>query len=238
MKDRFAEFGQCMADGLTIRAAAKRMGIATTTAFRWRHRFLSEAVNHQARNLSGLVEADETYLRESCKGSRNLGRPSRKRGGASIKPSKGKAAKAKQVVVLVMKARGSAHVSDRVMDSLGKEEAIEACRTTLASDALLCSDGTGVYKKVEQELGIKVEAMATAYSGRTRAGPAGVVYHIQGVNNYHERMKTWINSRMRGVSTKHLPNYLAWMRMQEWFKDEIKPEHFIFSGLGRQVINT
>ena len=39
------------------------------------------------------------------------------------------------------------------------------------------------------------------------------MYHIQSVNNYHERMKTWINSRMRGVATKNLPNYLAWMRM-------------------------
>ena len=140
--------------------------------------------------------------------------------------------------MLVMKARGSAHVSDRVMSTFGKGEAMSAAKATLAPDALLCTDGTGVYKAVESELGIKVEAMATAYAGRTRAGPGGVVYHIQGVNNYHERMKTWINSRMRGVSTKYLPNYLAWMRMQEWFKDEIKPEHFIVTGLGRQIINT
>jgi|GEM_PF-2355923 len=136
-----------------------------------------------------------------------------------------------------MKARCSAHVSDRVMASLGKDEALNAVKSTLAPDALLCVDGAGVYKKVESELGIKVEAMATVYAGRTRDGPGGVVYHIQGVNNYHERMKTWINCRMRGVSTKYLPHYLAWMRMQEWFKDEIKQEHYIVTGLGRQIIN-
>jgi hypothetical protein len=57
------------------------------------------------------------------------------------------------------------------------------------------------------------------------------------VNNYHERFKTWVNRQLRGVSTKHLPNYLAWMRLWEWFKEGIKPEHFVVSGLGRQLIN-
>ena len=35
-----------------------------------------------------------------------------------------------------------------------------------------------------------------------------------------------------------VPNDLAWMGMQEWFKDEIKPEHFVVTGLCRQIINT
>ena len=59
--------------------------------------------------------------------------------------------------MLVMKARGSAHVSDRVMSTFGKGEAMSAAKATLAPDALLCTDGTGVYKAVESELGIKVE---------------------------------------------------------------------------------
>jgi hypothetical protein len=42
---------------------------------------------------------------------------------------------------------------------------------------------------------------------------------------------------MRGVATKYLDNYLGWMRMGEWFKDGAKPELFIVSGLGRQIIN-
>jgi len=47
-----------------------------------------------------------------------------------------------------------------------------------------------------------------------------------------------VNRQLRGVSTKHLPNYLAWMRLWEWFKEGIKPEHFVVSGLGKQLINT
>jgi hypothetical protein len=51
------------------------------------------------------------------------------------------------------------------------------------------------------------------------------------------RFKAWVNRQFRGVSTKHLPNYLAWMRLWEWFKEGVKPEHVVVSGLGKQLIN-
>jgi hypothetical protein len=37
------------------------------------------------------------------------------------------------------------------------------------------------------------------------------VYHIQNVNNYHSRLKRWID-RFNGVATKYLQHYLAWFR--------------------------
>jgi hypothetical protein len=39
------------------------------------------------------------------------------------------------------------------------------------------------------------------------------VFHIQGVNNYHQRLKGWIQ-RFHGVATEYLPHYLGWFR---WF---------------------
>jgi transposase-like protein len=49
-----------MAAGMTLRDAAAELGIALCTAFRWRHRFLECAQTHQGRELSGLLEADES----------------------------------------------------------------------------------------------------------------------------------------------------------------------------------
>ncbi len=40
------------------------------------------------------------------------------------------------------------------------------------------------------------------------------------------------------VGINNLPNYLAWMRVAEWYRGDLKPEHFVISGLGRQLINT
>lgn len=40
------------------------------------------------------------------------------------------------------------------------------------------------------------------------------LYHIQNVNNYHRRLKGWIQ-RFNGVVTKYLNNYLAWFQVLE-----------------------
>lgn len=40
-----------------------------------------------------------------------------------------------------------------------------------------------------------------------------------------------------GLSTKHLPRYLAWMRLMTWGKDGASSHDILTSALGRQVIN-
>ena len=57
-----------------------RCGIAPSTAFRRRHRFL-DASRQDPETLRGIVEADETYLLRSRKGERSMVRPPRRRGG-------------------------------------------------------------------------------------------------------------------------------------------------------------
>ena len=143
------------------------------------------------------------------------------------------------VPVLVLHMRGQPYVADRVLSttSLTKADALDALREWASPDALLCVDGSGAFRTVEKDLGIKVEALAVAYDGRTRTGAEGV-FHVQTVNNYHERLKSWIDRVLRGVATKNLPLYLAWMRIREWFKDAVTPEHYLLTALNRQVINT
>ena len=43
-KDLWLTFAECLADGDTVAVAAKRCGIALSTAFRWRHRVLASIV--------------------------------------------------------------------------------------------------------------------------------------------------------------------------------------------------
>ena len=68
-KEVWLTFGDCLADGDTVKASAKRCGVAVSTAFRWRHRFL-EAIKTSAEKLRGIVEADETFVLASRKGDR------------------------------------------------------------------------------------------------------------------------------------------------------------------------
>lgn len=229
-KERFFQQGECLAKGLSIRAAAGEMGVAVSTAFRMRHRFLQEVVKHQPKHVAGILEADETYLRQSQKGSRHLARPPHKRGGAAIM----KGPKRDLVPVLVGRLRGQPHVVDRVLTSMSVPQAAAALRDAVGPDTLLCTDGSGAFRGAAKVLGVTAKSIPVSYGPRVVDG----VYHVQTVNSYHERLQTWLCRGLRGVSTKYLPNYLAWMRVSEWYRDGLKPEHFVISGLGRQLINS
>ncbi len=246
-KNRSLEIADCLARNLTIKQMAAEMGIARSTAFRLRHRFLSEAVNHQPAGLAGLVEMDETFFRESQKGSRKLesivepgkARPPRHHGG---KPKKDMTEatprpdpkRSELVPVLVARLRGQPHIGDRVLPAMNKTQVKNAISDWLGAEALLCTDGSGTLRQAAAELKVPAKHVAVSYEGRVKEG----VYHVQSVNRYHQALKLWINHDRRGVATKYLPNYLAWMRMREWFKDDLRPERFIESALGRKIINT
>lgn len=241
-KERFFHQGECLAQGLSVRAAAKELGVANSTAFRLRHRFLAGVVAHQPVHVEGLLEADETYFRESQKGCRNLLRPegskvprlARHHGGFPEKGPKGAGSHKDMVPVLIGRLRGQQHVADRVLTAMTAIQATDALRAWVGPDTLLCTDGSGSLRKAARNLGVTSKSIAVAYDGRVSDEGC----HVQSVNSYHQRLKAWINGDLRGVSTCYLPNYLAWMRVREWFKSALLPEHFVISGLGKQIINT
>ena len=86
-KERWVDHAEAMIEGKSLAKAAQRCGVHPTTAFRWRHRFLSAPAADKPRRLSGIVEADETFILESFKGRRfDLPRRARKRGGSARHP--------------------------------------------------------------------------------------------------------------------------------------------------------
>ena len=67
-KERWLDHAQAMIEGMSLAKTAKLCGVHPTTAFRWRHRFLRAPADDKPRTLSGIVEADETFILESFKG--------------------------------------------------------------------------------------------------------------------------------------------------------------------------
>ena len=72
------------------------------------------------------------------------------------------------------------------------------------TDNTLCTDGWKPYKKYAHDRGMECFGFAAVrvYKG---------IYHIQNVNNYHMRLKKWMD-RFNGVASKYLDNYLAWFK--------------------------
>jgi len=204
-RDKWFGYLRCMRDSLTLRVSAVRVGIDLKTAFRWRHRFLHASANANANALSGIIEVDETFFAESCKGKRNLThRSPRKRGGQSNRKHK-----ADKIPVLIARDR-SGHISDLADPALNKPTVHAFLAPIINRDSILCSDGHSWYKTFSREHGIAHHRLVTLDNQRV----IGKEYHIQNVNSYIGRLKGWM-ARFNGVGTAYLPSYLAWRRLFE-----------------------
>ena len=220
-RDAWFAYAQALIDGVSLRKAAKRCGIALDTAFRWRHRFLATAKDVKAKTVQGIVEADETFIRKSAKGSKRLvGRAARKRGT----PAKGGLSSDDYAPVLIVRDRHGA-TTDQVMPDLEGATFTRVLMPVLAPDALLVSDGRAAYGAFAEDAGLLHIAL-NASAGERAYGS----YHIQNVNAYISRLKQWL-ARFKGVATHYLPSYLGWRRLIEREGEALSPARFITHAL-------
>lgn len=135
-KDRWLTFARSLQQSHTVRRAADECGIAKTTSFRWRHRFLAAQRDAETRRLEGIVEVDETFILKSAKGKRGLPRSPRKRGGKAKKPGLSE----EHVPVLIARDRSGAMV-DAVLPDRSEKAVHQVLERVVSKDALLCMDG-------------------------------------------------------------------------------------------------
>lgn len=210
-------------EGLSVHEAAERLQVAPSTAFRWRHRFLRLAQQAKSALLSGIAEADETFILRSCKGQRVSGRKPRRRGGhASTRGTSDD-----HVPVLVARDR-SGGSTDFILGRASKREILASLATVLAPDAVLCTDGSSAMATAAAQMGIEHHALNMSTGPRVRGA-----WHIQNVNAYHSRLKGWLR-RFRGVATSYLHHYLGWFRIVDRCAPaHLPPEQLLNLSLGR-----
>ena len=82
-QERWKDQLQALTDGESLTKAAERCDVAYTTAFRWRHRFLTAVNLGKTSGLSGISEADGAFILESFESKRSdKGRRSSLPGGS------------------------------------------------------------------------------------------------------------------------------------------------------------
>ena len=200
MKTKWLAQQDVLQQGLSVHQAAAALEVAATTAFRWRHRFLKLAQAVKAQELTGVVEADETFFLRSSKGQRP-GRKPRKRGGRASRNERG----LDLMPILVARDRSGA-TADFLLEAVSKTCLSQALKPRIHSDAILCTDGSAAMAAAAHDMGLQHEALNLRTGERVR-GP----WHIQNVNAYHGRLKAWI-ARFKGVATDYLESYLGWFR--------------------------
>lgn len=226
LKDKWLDYSQCLLDSRTVRAAAAGLAIANSTSMRWRHRFLTATKADRPAVLHGIVEADETFLLESKKGARNLGRPARKRGGKALIPGMSH----EQVCILVARDR-SGNTCDFVTGTgpVTRVQLLTHLPPILAPDALLVTDANAAYRAFAKQTGT-AHAFVNLRAGVRVAAHARGAVHVQNVNAYHSRFHGWLRC-FHGVATRYLANYLGW----RWAIDQQRihsPETLLRAAIG------
>jgi transposase-like protein len=203
-KECWLAYLQCVLESRTVREAARIVGVYRTTSFRWRHRFVPGAMRDRPARLTAIVEADETFRLESQKGSRHLNRKARKRGGVAKRRGINK----EHDCLLVARDRTGQTLDFHTGRGLVTAEQLHVCLgPVLPADVLLISDSAASYRRFAQEAGITHEAVNVKAGERARGA-----IHIQNVNGWHSRFKSWL-VRFRGVASRYLINYSGWQRL-------------------------
>lgn len=214
LKERWLLYSQALIEGLSVRKAAKQCQISKNTSFRWRHRFLELPKHTKPEQLTGIVEADETFFARSFKGQRKLSRPAHKRGHATHEVGTG----SEKVPVLVIRNRQGV-TTDFKLTAANTQTIEPLLKSILAKDAILCSDGAAPYRLAAQHIGLTHHTVNLTAKIRVISG----AYHIQNVNAYDSRLKEWMQ-RFHGVATKYLESYLGWRRFLDRWGEKITPD--------------
>jgi len=226
-KDQWLTMAGAIKQGLPLRRTADKCDVSLTTAFRWRHRFLKAASLDKPDKLDGIAEADETYFLESFKGSHSLPRPPRRRGGKAAK----RGLSSEQVPVLVARDRHG-HTLDAILPDHSKASVEQVLKGALTADNILCIDGGSALRGFANDLNIPYKVI----SPKRKVNKMNPIFHIQNVNGYHSRLKTWM-TRFNGVATKYLGSYLGWRRVYEHQGALITDVAWLQTAIGRNRIN-
>ncbi len=185
-----------MTPGLSALQLQRQLGIQYRSAWFMLSRLRKAMVNEARSPLSGLVEADETFI----------GGPVKNKKGRGVIASAGKSLVVGAVEVL------------RYLDSVGKrQERAGRLRLAMIVDASEESIGSFVERKVAPGSRVRTDG----WPGYSETALAEYIHHVRVIGRdqrAHKRLphihqvfgnlKTWLNGTHHGVEPKYLQGYL------------------------------
>ena len=211
-------------NGFSLRRLAEENNISLPTSFRLRHKVLL-ALKSFIDNikLSGRSQSDEKYFTINLKGTKpaNMPRYSKKRTSTSS-PYRGLSHHKVCVVScidendnLILKIAGLGRCTTKMLnDSLG---------TKLHNAVSINADSASAYQEFCMKYNLKLNAIPSGFH-------SDGVFNISEINGIHSQLETWL-SKFRGVSIRHLQEYLNWfvyiyMMKKRFMLNKIKTESY------------
>lgn len=190
-------------DGFSIRRIAEENNISILTSFRVRHKVLL-ALKTFIKNikLTGEIESDEKYFAINLKGTKpkNMPRYSKKRTSTSS-PYRGISHHKVCVVTsvdendnLLVKITGLGRCTTKMLE--------ESLGLKLTKATSITSDSASAYQELCINHKLKLYAIPSGFHSDEER-------NIANINGIHSQLETWLG-KFRGVSTRHLQEYLDW----------------------------
>lgn len=190
-------------NGFSLRRIAEENNISLLTSFRIRHKVLYALKSFiESINLSGEIQSDEKYFPINLKGTKkeNMPRYSKKRTSTSS-PYRGISHHKVCVVSsidendnLLLKIVGLGRcTTDMLKNSLGQK---------LKNAKSVNADSASAYQDFCKEYNLILNAIPSGFH-------SDGIFNISEINGIHSQLETWL-SKFRGVSTRHLQEYLDW----------------------------
>lgn len=213
-EDQVRELIECEVEGLSLKEEAHRSGLTETSCFNFRHRLYSMADHRMAKLvLSGQVEVDATYTRINLAGTRpeNMPRINKKRGKKAKIVGEFKALRgvSHHKICIVTAADENDNILYRV-SGLGQEnlEKYEQYSDQFSCTTMVISDSNDGIKKFAEALKVTHDVIPAEGDKKRYTTPLG--NSLGDVNQVHQTLKNLVRVK-HGVSTRHLPGYLAWI---------------------------
>lgn len=195
----------CMMNGFSLRKTALLCGIYKNTAFLWRHKILDTLQNMaDSVILEGIIEADETFFPVSYKGNHKNGsfvmpRKPRKRGGSTN--TRG-LSREKICIPCAVNRNGLSIAKATNLGRVATKDLHSVYDSKIKIGSILVTDLMNSYRRFANKNTLKLVQLK---GGKSKMG----IYNIQHINSYHNELKRFMYG-FRGVSSKHLNNYLIW----------------------------
>ncbi len=196
----------CMMNGFSVRKSALYCGISKNTAFTWRHKILG-ALQKMAGSviLNGIIEADETFFPVSYKGNHKnsqsftMPRKAHKRGKSVHKRG---LSQEQLCVPCAVNRNGLSIAKASNLGKISTKSLHKVYDGKIDKDSTMVTDLMNSYRRFTNKNGIQLIQLK---GGKSKKG----IYNIQHINSYHNELKRFLYG-FRGVSSKHLDNYLIW----------------------------
>lgn len=223
-------------NGFSLRRIAEENNISLVTSFRLRHKVLF-ALKTFIENikLSGEIQSDEKYFSINLKGTKpeNMPRYSKKRTSTSS-PYRGISHHKICVVSsidendnLILQITGLGRCTKQMLEnSLGSK---------LKDAKLIKADSASAYQDFCLKHNLQLQTVPSGFHSDGQI-------NIAEINGVHSQLETWLR-KFRGISTRHLQEYLNWFTyifiMKKRFNlSKIKTESYCNIVINNNYINS